>query len=137
MICHKEKISEMAEKYCLQMVYAFGSRGKEILDLVEERIDQLSATPSDLDIGVKSGKYLSVEEKVEIAIFFEDLFSLPRVDVVVLDEAPVFLALEIVTGELLYCRDEVFEAKYQLYILAQAGDLHYYQKEKTRMVLGE
>ena len=97
----KEKIAQIAAKYGLQIIYAFGSRAKEALEAVEGNIDRLSPTPSDLDIGVKPERHLTVEEKVEIAIFFEDLFDLPRVDVVVLPEAPVFLAFEIVTGEIL------------------------------------
>lgn len=86
---------------------------------------------------MKSEQRLAVEEKVEIAIFFEDLFDVSRVDVVVIDEAPVFLAFEIVTGELLYCRDAIFEANYQLYIMAQAADLMPYEKMKREMILGE
>jgi len=80
----KEEIGRLAAKYGLQIIYAFGSRAKEALEVVEGRMGKLSSTPSDLDIGVKAEKPLTVEEKVEIAIFFEDLFDLPRVDVVIL-----------------------------------------------------
>src|SRR4030042_163477 len=93
---YKESIQTMAEKYHLQLVYAFGSRAVEVLEVIKGRRKHLAATPSDLDIGVKGEKHLSVEEKVELAIFFEDLFNLPRVDVVAVDEAPIFLAYEIV-----------------------------------------
>jgi predicted nucleotidyltransferase len=132
----KEKIGQMAGKYGLQIIYAFGSRAKEALAVVEGRIERLSSTPSDLDIGVKSERPLTVEEKVEIAIFFEDLFDLPRVDVVVLPEAPVSLAVEIVTGEILYAKDSNYEAEYQLYIMRKAADLLPYEKEKQKMILG-
>ncbi len=137
MSLHNDAIRNVAEKYRLQLVYAFGSRAAEALDVIEGREEHLAATPSDLDIGVKSEKKLSVEEKVEIAIFFEDIFDLSRVDVVVIDEAPVFLAFEIVTGELLYCQDEIFEANYQLYIMAQAADLKPYERMKIAMIMGE
>ena len=132
----KEKIAQMAGQYGLQIIYAFGSRAKEALEAVEGRLDRLSPTPSDLDIGVKPEKRLTVEEKVEIAIFFEDLFDLPRVDVVVLPEAPVSLAVEIVTGEILYARDSTYEAEYQLYIMRMAADLLPYEREKQKMILG-
>jgi len=65
--------------------------------MVEGRIEEVSSKPSDLDIGVKPEKPLRVEEKVKIAILCEDLFDVSRVDLIVLPEAPVFLALEIVT----------------------------------------
>ena len=132
----KEKIAQIAAKYGLQIIYAFGSRAKEALEAVEGNIDRLSRTPSDLDIGVKPERNLTVEEKVVIAIFFEDLFDLPRVDVVVLPEAPVSLAVEIVTGEILYAKDSTYEAEYQLYIMRMAADLLPYEKEKQKMILG-
>ena len=111
-------------------------QGKEALEAVEGGIDRLSSTASDLDIGAKPERHLTVEEKVEIAIFFEDLFDLPRVDVVVLTEAPVLLALDIVTGEILYARDSTYEAEYQLYIMRMAADLLPYEREKQKMILG-
>ncbi len=132
----KEKIGQIAAKYGLQIIYAFGSRAKEALAAVEANIDRLSPTPSDLDIGVKPERRLTVEEKVKIAIFFEDLFDLPRVDVVVLPEAPASLAVEIVTGEILYARDSTYEAEYQLYIMRMAADLLPYEREKQKMILG-
>ena len=132
----KEKIGKIASKYGLQIIYAFGSRAKEALEVIEGRIDRLSSTPSDLDIGVKPERVLTVEEKVEIAIFFEDLFHLPRVDVVILPEAPVSLAVEIVLGEILYARDSTYEAEYQLYIMRMAADLLPHERAKQKMILG-
>jgi len=132
----KEKIAQMAAKYGLQVIYAFGSRAKEALEAVEGRREGLSSSPSDLDIGVKAEGPLTVEEKVEIAIFFEDLFDLPRVDVVVLPEAPVSLAVEIVLGEILYASDSTYEAEYQLHIMRMAADLLPYERAKQEMILG-
>jgi predicted nucleotidyltransferase len=133
----KEEIKNIASRYGLQIIYAFGSRAKEALDLVEDRIEHFSSTPSDLDIGVKSERPLTVEEKVEIAILFEDLFDVPRVDLIVLSEAPVSLVLEIVTGEILYMQDTTFEAEYQLYIMRMAADLLPYEQMKQRMIMGD
>ncbi|MEW6746458.1 MAG: nucleotidyltransferase domain-containing protein [Planctomycetota bacterium] len=84
----------------MQLIYAFGSRAGETLALVDGRITRLSEGPSDVDIGVKPRRPLTVERKVEIGILFEDLFEVPRVDLVVVSEVSVFLALQIVTGEL-------------------------------------
>jgi predicted nucleotidyltransferase len=132
----KEKIAQMAAKYGLQVIYAFGSRAKESLDAVEGRRKRLSSSPSDLDIGIKAEGPLTVEEKVKIAIFFEDLFDLPRVDVVVLPEAPVSLAVEIVCGEILYVADSTYEAEYQLHVMRMAADLLPYERAKQEMILG-
>lgn len=133
----KEEIRNIASQYSLQIIYVFGSRAKEALDLVEDRIEHFPSTLADLDIGVKPAKPLTVEEKVKIAIFFEDLFDVPRVDLVVLPEAPVFLAFEIVTGEILYMQDSTYEAEYQLYIMRQAADLLPYERVKQRMIMGD
>jgi len=133
----KEEIAGIASQYGLQIIYAFGSRAKEALNLVEDRIEQFSSTPSDLDVGVKPEKPLTVEEKVKIAILFEDLFDVVRVDLIVLPEAPVFLALKIVTGEILYMYDSTYEAEYQLYIMRQAADLLPYEQMKQRMIMGD
>jgi len=132
----KEQIKGIASRYGLQIIYAFGSRAKEALDLAEGQIEHFSSTPSDLDIGVKPEKPLTVEEKVKIAILLEDLFDVPRVDLIVLPEAPVSLALEIVTGEILYMQDSTYEAEYQLYIMRMAADLLPYERMKQEIILG-
>ena len=133
----KGKISEIDSRYGLQIIYVFGSRAKEALDLVEDRNEHFSSTPSDLDIGVKSKRPLTVEEKVKIAILFEDLYDLSRVDLIVIPEAPVSLAFEIVTGETLYMQDATFEAEYQLYIMRMAADLLPYERMKQEMIMGD
>ena len=52
----KEQVKDIASQYGLQIIYAFGSRAKEGLDMVEGRIEEISSRPSDLDIGVKPEK---------------------------------------------------------------------------------
>jgi hypothetical protein len=70
----------------------------------------LSSTPSDLDIGVKRERPLTV--------------------------TPVSLAAEVVLGEILYARDSTYEAEYQLYIMRMAADLLPYERAKQKMILG-
>jgi predicted nucleotidyltransferase len=133
----KEEIRNIASQYGLQIIYAFGSRAREASDLVQNRIEHLTSAPADLDIGVKPEKPLTVEEKVKMAILFEDLFDVSRVDLIFLPEAPVFLAFEIVTGEILYVQDSTYEAEYQLYIMRMAADLLPYERMKQRMIMGD
>jgi uncharacterized protein len=132
----KLSLKDLAAEYGLQLIYAFGSRSVEARQLIEEGIKQLSPGPSDLDIGIKSARRLTISEKVEIALRLEDIFGASRVDLAVLDEASVFLALEIVTGELLFATDLLYEAEYQLYIMRKAAELIPYQRAKEKMMLG-
>ena len=132
----REQIQKFASRYQIQIIYAFGSRAKEALAILEGENSVFSPGPSDLDLGIKSSKPLNIEEKVKIAIFFEDLFHLPRVDVVVIPEAPTLLALEIVKGEILYMQDPTYEAEYQLYIMKNAVDLLPHERTKQFMIMG-
>jgi len=133
---YKKALESLADKYHLQLIYAFGSRAKEVFHIVHQKKHLPAAAKSDLDIGIKPKKPLTVQEKVKIAIFFEDLFDVPKVDVVEIPEAPITLALEIVQGELLYACDENFEAEYQLYIMSRAADLMPFERLKQKTILG-
>ena len=132
----KKELKQLAEKYDIQIIYAFGSRAREALNLVEGKIERLSKSISDLDIGIKPKRRLNIEEKVEITLALEEIFDVKRVDLVIIPEAPIFLALEIVKGELLYTKDLTYEAEYQLYIMRQAAELIHYERIKQKMILG-
>lgn len=133
---YKAKLASLADEFNLQVIYAFGSRAKEIFHIVHQKKHLPATAKSDLDIGIKPEKPLTVQEKVKIAIIFEDLFDVPKVDVVEIPEAPITLALEIVQGELLYAFDENFEAEYQLYIMSRAADLMPFERLKQKTILG-
>jgi predicted nucleotidyltransferase len=131
----QREIKDLAVRYNLQLIYAFGSRAKEAYELTRGKKAELRPSSSDLDIGLKPQRPLSVVDKVKIAVFFEDLFGVPRVDVVVLPEAPVMLALEIVEGELLFAKDDRYEAEYQLYVMRLAAELAPFEKRKRDLIL--
>ena len=131
----QRKLKNLAVQYGLQLIYAFGSRAKEAYEMTVGKREALRPSSADLDIGLKSQRPLSVEDKVRIAVFFEDLFSVPRVDVVVLPEAPIMLALEIVQGELLFAKDDRYEAEYQLYIMRLAAEIAPFEKRKRDLIL--
>jgi len=133
---YKAKMASLADEFNLQVIYAFGSRAKEIYHIIHQKKHLPADAKSDLDIGVKPEKALTVQEKVKIAIIFEDIFDVPKVDVVEIPEAPITLALEIVQGELLYACDENFEAEYQLYIMSRAADLMPFERLKQKTILG-
>lgn len=133
----QEKIKSLARAYHLRVIYAFGSRAREAKKMAEGSRKALRSSPSDLDIGILPADRLVVEEKVRIGLSLEDIFGVTRVDVVVLSEAPPFLAHEIVQGEILFAEDPDFEANYQLHVMRVASDLMPFEREKRSMILGE
>jgi uncharacterized protein len=92
---------------------------------------------SDVDIGVlpKQGCSLHPQAKVRLMAEMEDLLGVGRVDLVSLPEAPPFLAVEIVRGELLYDVNPDRSAEYELFVLRRAGDLAPFERERVRDVL--
>jgi hypothetical protein len=67
----------------------------------------------------------------------EDLFSINRVDLVVIPEVDPFLAANIIRGERIYCIDEYEADEYDLYILRRAGDLIPLERERIALIMGE
>jgi len=133
-----ERLSEIAQKFDLDIIYAFGSHGKEASSWISGEISVCSvSSQSDLDIGVRPspGKQLSINEKVHLAIALEDFFSVSRVDVVVIPEADPFLAANVIRGERLYCKDEFRADEYDLYILRRAGDLIPLERERISLIM--
>lgn len=133
----REILADLARQYHLVAVYAFGSRAQEVAARVAGTEVDTAPSPSDVDIGVLPAVEhpLSPQEKVALTLALEDAFGGARVDLVVLPEAPPYLALEVVRGELLYTADPDAEAEYQLYVLRRAGDLAPFQRERMRMIL--
>jgi uncharacterized protein len=131
------KIKEAATRFGISEIYAFGSRAQEIACRVRGELVSAALSASDVDIGVmpEPGRLLSVRDKVRLAIVLEDFFDVPRVDLLVIPEVDAFLAVEIVRGELLYCRDLDQQAETELYILARAGDLAHYEWERIERIL--
>jgi len=132
----RQTLTDIAESFGLDLVYAFGSRAKDAHRFVVEDHERLPSTDSDLDIAVLAAATLDVERKVAAAASLEDLFGGPRVDLVELSRAPPFLALDAVCGELLYAVDGEKEARYQLYVMRRAADLLPFQREREKTVLG-
>ena len=120
----------------LELVYVFGSRALEVQRFFGENVASLGPGASDVDIAVLAAGFLDIDRKVAIATALEDLLGLPRVDVVDLREASPFLALDAVTGELLFAEDAEKEASYQLYVMRRAADLLPFQREWEENVLG-
>jgi len=133
----RESLGDLAGQYELMAIYAFGSRAEEVAARMAGGEVEPTWSSSDIDIGVLpvANRRLSPQDRVALTLALEDLFDVARVDLVILPEAPPYLALEVVRGELLYTTDPDAEAEYQLYVLRRAGDLAPYQRERLRMIL--
>ena len=132
-----DRIAAIAARFGIDALYAFGSRATEALARVEGGSAFEAGGPSDLDVAVLPlpGRVLNTDERVALAAALEDLFPAPRVDLVVLPEAPPFVALAAVSGELLYAGDRVRESHYQLFVLRRAGDLAPFERARRAHAL--
>lgn len=133
----ERELQEICRRYQVDILYAFGSRAKEALALVQGEIDTLSDSPSDLDIGAKPNRTASwgVWDKVGLAQDLEDLFHIHRVDLVSLSDAGPYLAAEIIAGERLFADDSYLADEYDLYIWRRVADHEFLEKERLRHVL--
>jgi len=136
-LARKKELRAVCSLYGLQALYAFGSRAREAAAFCRDGKAMEADNPADLDAGVleESGKMLSARERVGLSLALEDLFQVARVDLVVLNEVPAFLALDIIDGELLYVRDRDYVARYELHVLRRAGDLAPFERMRRRLLL--
>jgi len=135
---HPQSLEQLCRQNHVSALYVFGSMAQEAREWFDGRRVDLQG-PSDVDVGVRvePGPIWSVKDKVRLALALETLFSCSRVDLVVLQEADPFLAVEIICGERLYVRDEYEADEYDLYILRRAGDLLPLERERQALILGE
>jgi predicted nucleotidyltransferase len=129
---HIEKLIIICKKFNAVELYSFGSRSREIFEYVNGVTDTIQQSSSDIDIGVRFSRsqQISAEIIVKMTLDLEDYFRVSRVDLVLLEDAPPFLALDIIRGELLYAENLDDQARYELYVMARAGDLMYFEKKR-------
>jgi len=132
-----DELSSICSRYGIDSLYVFGSRASEVAQAVHNGQSLTDSTGSDVDIGVLSrrGTSLYPLAKVRLMAELEDGLGAGRVDLVSLTEAPPFLALEIVRGDLLYEADPDHTAEYELFVLRRAADLAPFERERVRDVL--
>ena len=135
----ESRLIRICRKADILALYLFGSRGKEIAARLRGEHVSGDKSDSDLDVGVRPNPdtRLGAIDKVQLAQALEDLFAVPRVDLVVLPEADPFLAASVIRGERVYARDDYQADEYDLYILRRAGDLAPLERERMALILGE
>jgi hypothetical protein len=132
----KEELAHLCLRFDIELLYAFGSLGKDARRFLDGETDSIEDGSRDLDLGVNTekGRPLSVKEKVEITGEMEAFFRISRVDLVVIREADPFLAANMIRGERLYCRNDRLADEYDLYILRRAGDLIPLERERLALI---
>ncbi len=133
-----EELASIGRQFPIDALNIFGNRSEQIVRLVRQGDSKTPGSlSSDADIGVQTrvGERLSVEQRVELAIRLEDLFDVSRVDLVILEEAGAYLALDVIRGELIYCADEHSQAEFELFVLRRAADLAYFERLHRRETL--
>ncbi len=134
---YQELFSKIAQTYHLWALYVFGSRAGEVVDMLEGRKDIDRTSASDIDIGVHYDESYepNLKEKVLLTQELEQLFDVPRVDLVDVGRADPFLAVDIIRGELVFCSRPDDQAEFELYVLRRAGDLAYFERRRRAMIL--
>ena len=132
-----KRLRKLCEDKQLKALYVFGSRTSEAMELLNGARKSLSSAGRDLDVAILAGLPLSIDEKVAIATKLEELFDVPRVDLVLLNDADPFLAANAIRGNRLYASDSYEADEYELFVLRRAGDLAGFERERMAMVLGE
>lgn len=135
----RQSLRRVCEEHGVALLYVFGSQAERVLQWLERGGDLVLDEGSDVDVGARHlpGVSWSVMEKVRLAQALEDLFSCPRVDLVVLGEADPFLAFAVIQGERLYAADDHEADEYDLYVMRRAGDLAPLERERLDLILGE
>jgi len=131
-------LNKLAEKFDLDIIYAFGSHARDVLNCLKNEDTEIILSPlSDVDIGVKYrvGKDPNIKQKILLGTELENLFNVGRVDLVIISEADPFVAVNIIRGERIYCRDKYMADEYDLYILRRAGDLIPLERERISLIM--
>ncbi|HBI24091.1 MAG TPA: hypothetical protein DDX84_07820 [Nitrospiraceae bacterium] len=140
-VCLSEAIKAICKKYGIEALYVFGSRSDEIFDRIykiqDKEKDKTEEPLSDVDIGILpiEGIILDVQKKVRLIAELEDVFLVMRVDLVVLTEASIFLALEIIRGKLVYDANPDRTAEYELYVMRHAGDIYPFEQYRLKQII--
>jgi len=131
------RLVQICTAHGVKILYLFGSRGLEFYSYLHDAGPPHPPGESDLDVGVLPASPLSVQQKVEMALQLEDLFSVGRIDMVVLTEADPFLAANIIRGERAYAQSKYEADEYDLYVLRRAGDLAFYERQHLDRIMKE
>jgi predicted nucleotidyltransferase len=107
----------------IRALYVFGSQ-----------LSGHARSGSDLDLGVLYRHRQPLASTLTLEDQFEPIIG-RRVDVVDVARASAFLALDIVRGERVFCRDSTETDRFELYVLRRAGDLLPFERDRQALLL--
>jgi len=58
-----ESLAELCRQFEINILYAFGSRAREVAEWLTGKHPVLPSGPADVDVGVKAARQLSVRDK--------------------------------------------------------------------------
>ena len=131
------KLQQLCRKYQVKALYVFGSRANDILIALNNDAYEFKPSQSDLDIGILAHFPFSIDDKVNLALELEELFNVPRLDLIILQEIDAFLAANVIRGERIYAKDSYLADEYDLFVLRRAGDLAQLERQRMSMILQE
>jgi len=123
----REKLEDIFRKHGVLLAYLFGSQKGSGIAFLSGDYPKVGER-SDLDIGVLLGKFPEDpfdaygELYADLSIFFEPF----AIDLVFLHETDILFQYEVIsTGEMVYCKDELFLEEYEERVIKMASDLSF------------
>lgn len=104
-------------------LYLFGSRARGE-----------ASESSDVDVGILFARRASLHDVVLLEDDLSQRLGL-SVDLIDVGRASAFLALDVIRGERLFCRDPDLADEFELYVMRRAGDLAPFERERRRLLL--
>ncbi len=89
---------------------------------------------SDIDLGALFDAPRYLDTLLLLDNRFEEALG-RKVDLVDTGSCDAFLALDIVRGERIFCRDEYRCDVFDLYVMRRAADLEHFERERRRVLL--
>jgi len=103
-------------------LYLFGSRSQGT-----------DAPASDVDLAALGDRPIPLAALVDLQLRFQEVVA-PPVDLVDLRAVDAFLALDVIRGERICCRDEFLADEFELFVMRRAGDLEPFERERRRIL---
>lgn len=127
-------LEQICQQFGIHTLYAFGSRAGEVSAWLQNE-KPMSASQSDVDVGILASQPLAIKQKTKLALLLEDFLGVNRVDIIALPDADPFVAANIIRGERLYAADDYLADEYDLYVLRRAGDLIPLEQERQQLIM--
>lgn len=115
------KLNKFFEKLPIDLVYLYGSR-----------VNGHSDASSDYDIGIVFDENLSSNQRFDLRLgLFSKIANIldideEGIDVVDLEEVPILLQFNVISGKLIYCKDNDRKISFESFVMGRYADEHYY-----------